>query len=168
MIYLVSNNNLTSNIILPKEECIDVLRSFRNELINDKEKKNSFSVIDMAFCDREMQMGKVFNLSSFLIDNNMLPVLYDAFNKLHPDYAYYVLEKISSDYDFFVNNIYDKIKFDKINSFSIDELRTAHRINADFGIEDDYSRLLAQVEKADMNTIVLNLARKIRRKGNDK
>ena len=168
MIYLVSNNNLTKNIILPKEGCIDVLRSFRNELINDRDKKNSFSVIDMAFCDREMQMGKVFNLSSFLIDNNMLPALYDAFNKLHPDYAYYVLEKISSDYEFFVNNIYDKIKFDEINSFPIDELRTAQRINKEFGIKDDYSRLLNQVKNADMNTKVLNLAKKIRKKGNNK
>ena len=168
MIYLVSNDNLTSNIILPKEDCIDVLRSFRNELINDKEKKNSFSVIDMAFCDREMQMGKVFNLSSFLIDNNMLSALYDVFNKINPNYAYYVLEKISSDYEFFVNYVYDKIMFEKINSFPIDELRTAQRINEEFGIKDDYSRLLNQVENADMNTKVLNLAKKIRKKGNNK
>ncbi len=164
MIYFSSGGYLNSNIILPKEECLEELRFLRESFVHDPSKAISFSFINHSFDDKEIQLKKMIYLSDFLIDKYMLPVLYNSFSKLDSDYAFYILEKISSDYDFFIHHVFDKILFKEVDSYSISHLENAHKLNEKFGINDDYNQLLMHVSNADENSRVLQLTGEIRKK----
>ena len=111
MIYFFSKGNLCGNIVLPKENCIEELKALRDKIVSSKSMKKSFSFVDYALSDRDKQLNNLINLSMFLTDGQMLSALYSSFSKLQRDSFYYILNKVSPDYDFFVNQIYDRILF---------------------------------------------------------
>ena len=46
-------------------------------------------------------------------------------------------------------------------SYKVDDLVIAHRVNNDLGIEDNIDNLLSLTNKAEINSTVLQLAKKI-------
>ena len=158
MIYLKNWDVLTSNIVLPREEKIEELKSLKESLLNVRSKEVSNFVISEAFKDKNEQMKGIFNLNQFICDDDMLSSLENACFNLDSYYVNYFLKKVSLDYYYFVFNVFDKIYFQEVDSYSVKDLDIAHKMNERFMIEDNFYELLSYSDEAFSNSRVLKLA----------
>ena len=161
MIYLKENGILTNNIIVPKKDQIDELKKLRDMLVHDSINKSSLFIINESFKSSEEQKKNNIWLDCFISDDYMLSALFSIISKINYQNIHYFLEKVSSDYACFVEDIFDKILFQEIFSYKVDDLVIAHRVNNDLGIEDNIDNLLSLTNKAEINSTVLQLAKKI-------